>query len=207
LPTVRRTRMNEWAHLIWITVQHEFSDLNDVSNIAQVVIRLCVALVLGGVLGFEREMAGRDAGLRTHMLVATGSALFMLVPLQAGFSREDMSRVLQGLVSGIGFLGAGAIIKLSAEREVRGLTTAASLWLAAGVGVAAGLGREATAILSTGIALLILAGVRALKPSSSDRTDERGTGGTASRDHRSGELRHDLARPDEERPGGGSRDR
>jgi putative Mg2+ transporter-C (MgtC) family protein len=157
--------MNGWMHEVWVVSQREFSDLNDVASITQLVIRLCVALVLGSVLGFERELAGRDAGLRTHMLVSTGSALFVLVPLQAGFAQDDMSRVLQWLVSGIGFLGAGAIIKLSAEREVRGLTTAASLWFAAGIGVAAGLGREATAILSTVIALLILAGLRALKQS------------------------------------------
>ncbi|CAB3752915.1 hypothetical protein LMG29739_01618 [Paraburkholderia solisilvae] len=199
--------MNDWVQPIWITIQREFSDLNDASNITQLVIRLCVALVLGGILGFERELAGRDAGLRTHMLVATGSALFMLVPLQAGFSQDDMSRVLQGLVSGIGFLGAGAIIKLSAEREVRGLTTAASLWFAAGVGVAAGLGREATAILSTVIALLILAGVRALKPSSSDGTDKRETDGTACRDDRSGELRRGPPRSGEAQPRGASHDR
>jgi putative Mg2+ transporter-C (MgtC) family protein len=144
-------------------VQAEFSDLNDTADVTQVVVRLGLALLLGGILGFEREMAGRDAGLRTHMLVAVGSALFVLVPLQAGFSQENMSRVIQGLVSGIGFLGAGAIIKLSAEREVRGLTTAASLWVSAAVGMAAGLGREATAILSVAIALVILAGVRMRK--------------------------------------------
>jgi len=165
--------MGGWWHEVWLTVAREFSDLDDVKAITQVVMRLGLALLLGGALGFEREMAGRDAGLRTHMLVATGSALFVLVPLQAGFSQDNMSRVLQGLVSGIGFLGAGAIIKLSAEREVRGLTTAASLWLAAGVGVAAGLGREATAILSTVIALVILGGVRMFKPLVPHNTDDK----------------------------------
>jgi putative Mg2+ transporter-C (MgtC) family protein len=157
--------MNRWRYEVWATAQREFSDLNDASNITQVVMRLGLALILGGVIGFEREMAGRDAGLRTHMLVAVGSALFVLVPLQAGFSQENMSRVLQGLVSGIGFLGAGAIIKLSAQREVRGLTTAASLWLSAGIGMASGLGREATAILSVAVALIILAGARVFKRS------------------------------------------
>jgi putative Mg2+ transporter-C (MgtC) family protein len=155
--------MNGWWHEVWMTIQQEFSDLGDASSVTQVVMRLGLALILGGVLGFEREMAGRDAGLRTHMLVAVGAALFMVVPLQAGFSQDNMSRVLQGLVSGVGFLGAGAIIKLSAEREVRGLTTAASLWFSAGVGVAAGLGHEATAILSVALALAILAGARVFR--------------------------------------------
>jgi putative Mg2+ transporter-C (MgtC) family protein len=160
------TTMHRWWGEVWLTVQSEFADLDDAANLSQLFIRLVVALVLGGVLGFEREMAGRDAGVRTHMMVSVGSALFVLVPLQAGFSQENLSRVLQGLVSGIGFLGAGAIMKLSAEREVRGLTTAASLWVAAGIGMAAGMGREATAILSLAIALLILSGTRLIKKSS-----------------------------------------
>jgi putative Mg2+ transporter-C (MgtC) family protein len=102
--------MNDWWHEAWSTAQQEFLDLGDAANVTQVVMRLGLALILGGVLGFEREMAGRDAGLRTHMLVAVGCALFVVVPLQAGFSQDSMSRVLQGLVSGVGFLGAGAIM-------------------------------------------------------------------------------------------------
>jgi putative Mg2+ transporter-C (MgtC) family protein len=150
-------------HVVWATAQAEFSDLGSVADVTQVLMRLGLALILGGILGFERELSRRDAGMRTHMMVAVGAALFVVVPLQAGFSQDNMSRVLQGLVSGIGFLGAGAIIKLSAEREVRGLTTAASLWLSAGVGVASGLGREATAILSVAIALAILSSARLFK--------------------------------------------
>jgi putative Mg2+ transporter-C (MgtC) family protein len=155
--------MDNWWHVVWATARAEFSDLGSVAEVTQVLMRLGLALILGGIIGFEREMSKRDAGIRTHMMVAVGAALFVVVPLQAGFSQEDMSRVLQGLVSGVGFLGAGAIIKLSAEREVRGLTTAASIWLSAGVGVAAGLGREATAILSVAIALAILSSSRLLK--------------------------------------------
>jgi putative Mg2+ transporter-C (MgtC) family protein len=164
--------MTGWWHEVWKKVLGEFADLNDVADLTQLFIRLVVALVLGGVLGFEREMAGRDAGMRTHMMVSVGSALFVLVPLQAGFSQDNLSRVLQGLVSGIGFLGAGAIMKLSAEREVRGLTTAASLWVAAGLGMAAGMGREATAILSLAIALLILSGARLFRKTSSPEDDK-----------------------------------
>jgi putative Mg2+ transporter-C (MgtC) family protein len=160
--------MNNWWHVVWTTARAEFSDLGSAADVMQVLMRLGLALILGGILGFEREMSRRDAGMRTHMMVAVGSALFVVVPLQAGFSQDNMSRVLQGLVSGVGFLGAGAIIKLSAEREVRGLTTAASLWLSAGVGVAAGLGREATAILSVAIALAILSSARLFKSRESD---------------------------------------
>jgi len=106
------------------------------------------------VLGFEREMAGRDAGLRTHMLVATGSALFVLVPLQAGFSQDNMSRVLQGLVSGIGFLGAGVIFKEGLT--VRGLTTAASIWTTAAIGILLGIGFWFAAILGAATTLIVL---------------------------------------------------
>jgi putative Mg2+ transporter-C (MgtC) family protein len=155
--------MANWWHAVWAVARAEFSDLGSMADVLQVLMRLGLALILGGILGFEREMSRRDAGMRTHMMVSVGAALFVVVPLQAGFSQDNMSRVLQGLVSGVGFLGAGAIIKLSAEREVRGLTTAASLWLSAGVGVAAGLGREATAILSVAIALAILSSARLFK--------------------------------------------
>ena len=91
------------------------------------------------------------------MLVALGAALFVLIPQQAGVSDADLSRVMRRLVAGVGFLGAGAIIKGNGgEEDIRGLTTAAGIWLTAAIGMAAGLGREATAVLSTLIALLIL---------------------------------------------------
>jgi putative Mg2+ transporter-C (MgtC) family protein len=149
--------MNEpWA-TVWATIRQEFSDLADAEQMTRVCVRLLVAVTLGGMLGYERETKGVAAGLRTHMLVALGAALFVLVPIQAGMSVPDMSRVLQGVVSGIGFLGAGAIIKLSQDREIRGVTTAASIWLTAAIGIAAGMGMEMTAILSTFLALIILA--------------------------------------------------
>ena len=141
----------------------EFSDLSDVADITRLVLRLLIALALGGVLGWERERSGTAAGLRTHMLVAVGATLFVFVPLQSGFEVADLSRVLQGLVAGIGFLGAGAILKLSDKEEIRGLTTAASLWMTAAIGVAVGMGREATAILSTVVALIILSVIGRLK--------------------------------------------
>ncbi len=141
------------------TVQAEFSDATDVEQITRILTRLLLAAVLGGVLGYEREHKGKAAGIRTHMLVAMGASLFVLVPQQAGMLAPDLSRVIQGIVAGIGFLGAGAIIKHRGEEDVRGLTTAASVWLTAAIGIACGLGRESTAVLSTLLALAILAGV------------------------------------------------
>jgi putative Mg2+ transporter-C (MgtC) family protein len=82
--------------------------------------------------------------------------LFVLIPLQAGMKIEDLSRVLQGVTAGVGFLGAGAILKQSNKNDIRGLTTAASVWLTSAVGIAAGMGREATAVLSALFALIIL---------------------------------------------------
>lgn len=159
-----------WWQQVWSTIQYEFSDLGDVEGITRVVVRLLVAVLLGGLLGYERESVGASAGLRTHMLVSLGSALFVLIPLQAGMKIEDLSRVLQGVTAGIGFLGAGAILKLKDENDIKGLTTAASVWLTAAVGVSAGMGREATAVLSTVFALVILALLR-LPQIRNNRTD------------------------------------
>lgn len=91
------------------------------------------------------------------MLVAVGAALFVIGPLQVGMPIADMSRVLQGIVQGIGFLGAGAIIFSTTHQKIQGLTTAANIWVTAGIGVLAGLGLDATAVLATLIVLIILA--------------------------------------------------
>lgn len=148
---------------IWNTVLSEFSDIPDATQITRITLRLLVAAILGGLLGYEREMHGKNAGVRTHMLVAIGAALFILVPQQAGASTEDLTRVLQGLIAGVGFLGAGAIIQGTKDVETRGLTTAAGLWVTAAIGVSAGMGRESTAVLSTLLALFILSVVRGFR--------------------------------------------
>lgn len=142
---------------IWSAVTQELSDLPDIATITRIILRLTLAALLGGMLGYERELKERNAGVRTHMLVAVGAALFVIGPLQSGMEIADLSRVLQGIVQGIGFLGAGAIIVRTAERKIQGLTTAASIWATAGIGIAAGLGLEAMAVLSTIIVLIILA--------------------------------------------------
>ena len=114
----------------------------DVAIVTQLVLRMLLATLLGSLLGYQREHQGKEAGMRTHMLVALGSTFFVLIPLQAGMPLGDLSRVLQGLISGIGFLVAGAILKQQDTEQIHGLTTAAGLWLTASVGVAVGLGRK-----------------------------------------------------------------
>ncbi|MCR5885937.1 MgtC/SapB family protein [Rhizobacter sp. J219] len=145
-----------WTRIL-DTIAAEFSDAVDAEQITRILLRLLLAAVLGGILGYEREQQGKAAGIRTHMLVAMGAALFVLVPQQGGMEIDDMSRVIQGVVAGIGFLGAGAIIKNRSEENVLGLTTAAGVWMTAAIGIACGLGREMTAVLSTVLALGVLA--------------------------------------------------
>ncbi|MGX0940295.1 putative membrane protein YhiD involved in acid resistance [Cupriavidus metallidurans] len=100
------------------TLSSEFSDLANAAEAVRAVVRMTVSIVLGGLLGYERESSGKSAGVRTHMLVALGACVFVVVPLQAGVQLADMSRVLQGLTSGIGFLCAGAILKPDNETHV-----------------------------------------------------------------------------------------
>lgn len=138
----------------------EFNDLSDVGQATTVSFRLLLAAVLGGALGFERESAGKAAGMRTHMLVAIGAAMFLMAVNLAGGGDPESSRIIQGLVAGIGFLGAGAIVKGKPGEEIHGLTTAASIWMTAAIGVAVGLGHASTAILSTVLALLVLAAMQ-----------------------------------------------
>jgi putative Mg2+ transporter-C (MgtC) family protein len=148
--------MSEWWQDISSLVVAEFSDLSDVTEFTRLILRLAIAAALGGLLGWERERSGKAAGMRTHMLVAMGAALFVLIPQQMNMSDEDLARVIQGVITGVGFLGAGTILKSANEATVKGLTTAAGLWLTAAIGIAAGLGREASAVLSTILALIIL---------------------------------------------------
>jgi putative Mg2+ transporter-C (MgtC) family protein len=115
--------------------------LPDVAQLVRVLVRVIVAAALGGFLGLERERAGKAAGLRTHMLVALGAALFVLFQSEAGMGPGDLSRVIQGVATGIGFIGAGTILKNTNNEEIQGLTTAASIWLTAAIGMAVGAGR------------------------------------------------------------------
>jgi len=139
--------------------------LPDVDTSTTIVVRVLVAAILGGMVGWERENKGRAAGLKTHILVSIGSALFVLAPLLSGIDGGDVTRVMQGIVSGIGFLGAGAILKLDKGERVEGLTTAAGVWMTAAIGMAAGMGQEMIALFTTIMALLVVGAVPKLQRS------------------------------------------
>jgi len=149
---------------VWRGIQADFADVPGLAEVTQIVVRLLLAALLGGLVGFQRERRGKAAGLRTHMLVALGAAFFVLIPAQAGMPLADLSRVLQGIITGVGFLGAGTILKRQASEEIEGLTTAAGLWLTAAVGSAAGMGRETSAVLSTVLAFIILSLLPRIRP-------------------------------------------
>lgn len=135
------------------------SGLPDSNELAHVAVRLLAAVLLGAIIGLQRELAGKAAGLRTHILVALGTTLFVLAAAGSGMSSEGVSRVVQGISTGIGFIGAGAILKLSATREIQGLTTAAGIWMTAAIGVAVGLGGLGLALLGTMLTWSILASI------------------------------------------------
>ena len=152
---------------LWRALTEEFP----ASEPALVVgVRLVLAAILGGALGLERELSGKPAGLRTHMLVTLGAALFVIGMAEAGGSASDVSRVVQGVATGIGFVGAGAILKAESTTHVTGLTTAASIWLTAGVGVAVGAGRIWVPVVGVALALCILAGIGWLEAALGHRT-------------------------------------
>jgi len=118
------------------------------------MLRLLLSAVLGGVIGFERERAKKAAGLRTHILICLGACLFTVVSIY-GFG-GDIARVAAGVVTGIGFIGAGAIIRGGREGIIAGLTTAATIWSVAGIGLAAGAGLYLVAVVATLLILLVL---------------------------------------------------
>jgi putative Mg2+ transporter-C (MgtC) family protein len=126
-------------------------------SFAEDLTRLTLAVALGGAIGLEREWKGHWAGLRTHILVAMGCAIFVIAGIEiVGRESESVTRVIQGVASGIGFLGAGTILKLDQKQEIKGLTTAASIWLAAALGTAAGSGEYALATAAVLASLFVL---------------------------------------------------
>ena len=150
--------------IIWQELSSGFANTE---QLIRFTIRLTAAVILGAMIGIERERAGKEAGLRTHILVTLGTCSVVLACTGYEMTTEGLSRVIQGIVTGIGFIGAGTILKLNEERDIRGLTTAAGLWMTCGVGVAVGLGELALALLCslmTLIVLGVLGKVDAIKP-------------------------------------------
>jgi putative Mg2+ transporter-C (MgtC) family protein len=131
--------------------------LPDLTHLVRILGRLSVALIIGAAIGLQRQVAHKTAGMRTHMLVALGTALLLVTASDAGLSNSDLSRIVQGIITGIGFLGGGAILKLTTEHEIHGLTTAAGIWLTAAAAAAAGLGQMAAALIGLVFALVVLA--------------------------------------------------
>lgn len=126
-------------------------------------LRLLLATVLGSIIGWDREYDQKAAGLRTNMLVSLGAALFVLIPIQAGIvdqHPDTLSRAIQGVITGVGFVGAGSILR---HKRVQGLTSAAAIWVSAGLGVASGVGQWELGVLGVVLAVVILRGIKILE--------------------------------------------
>lgn len=138
-------------------IGQDLDEFRDLGSLIRTAFRLVLAGILGGLLGLERTFRARPAGLRTYMLVSVGSASSVIVSEQVGIAGGDLSRIVQGLLTGVGFLGAGIIFRSDQPFHAQGLTTAAGIWLTASLGMAVGFGHPATALLMTLLSLLILA--------------------------------------------------
>jgi putative Mg2+ transporter-C (MgtC) family protein len=141
--------------VLWSELSHGIPDWRE---FAVIMIRLVAATALGAAIGYERETAGKAAGLRTHILVTAGTAVFVLGGIAAGMKADSdaISRVIQGIVTGIGFVGAGSILKRESEENIQGITTSASIWMAAAIGVTVGLGGLGLALIATVLTLIVL---------------------------------------------------
>ena len=152
--------------------------LHGPDQLAHVVIRLLAATLFGGLIGIQRESTRKPAGLRTHLLVSLATAAFVIA-CSGSMTSDGVSRVIQGIATGIGFIGAGTILKLSQEHQIKGLTTAASVWMTAAIGVTVGLGALGIAMMITVLALIILSLVRlerAIEHEPHDQVDKKTNG-------------------------------
>jgi putative Mg2+ transporter-C (MgtC) family protein len=141
----------------------------DPDNWPALTFRLVLSLVAGGAIGWNRQQTGKAAGLRTHMLVSLGAALFVMIPLleHPSATMDTLSRAIQGVATGIGFLGAGEILhtrtQTSGKPRVKGLTSAASIWVTAALGVVAGCGLWQLSLMGTLMTILVLSGAKRLE--------------------------------------------
>lgn len=137
------------------TVWNELASFSN-EEIIRIAVRIAAAVLFGAMIGYEREAAGKAAGFRTHILVTLGATLFVLAGSQNGMDSAGLSRVIQGIITGIGFIGAGSILKGTDKQFVKGLTTSAGIWMAAAIGVTVGLGSVGLAFVASVITLVVL---------------------------------------------------
>lgn len=130
--------------------------LRDPDDAIRLIVRLLAAMILGGIVGIQRERVGKAAGMRTHILVTMGTAMFVIACMSFEMQSDALSRVIQGIATGIGFIGTGAILKQTEKFEIHGLTTAAGLFMTSAVGVAVGLGRIGLATIGAVLAWVVL---------------------------------------------------
>jgi putative Mg2+ transporter-C (MgtC) family protein len=146
--------------------QEILGTLPDTRHLVRVGWRLLIALLVGALIGYQRQRAGKAAGLRTHLLVAMGTSMFVICAAEFGMKNDALSRVIQGIVTGIGFLGTGAILKRTHPQEIHGVTTAAGIWMTAAVSVAIGLGQIVVGVCGAVLTWIVLAVLRKLEPGS-----------------------------------------
>jgi putative Mg2+ transporter-C (MgtC) family protein len=123
---------------------------------ARIGVQLLLALSIGALIGAQRERTGKAAGMRTHILVALGTSLFVIASVESGMHEDAVSRVIQGIATGIGFLGAGSILKVKEDYEIHGLTTAAGIWMTAALAVAVGLGQLVIGVVGAVVTWIVL---------------------------------------------------
>jgi putative Mg2+ transporter-C (MgtC) family protein len=152
--------------ILW---QEFFRGMPDRQQLIQVLIRLIAAVLIGAMIGYEREKAGKSAGLRTHVLVTLGTCLFVMSGTAFGMSSDGLSRIIQGIATGIGFIGAGSILKIGQEHHIRGLTTSAGILMTSAIGVSIGLGMVGIAIVAGVLTLIVLAVLRRFELKDDDR--------------------------------------
>lgn len=151
--------------------------VNTSPDATAIAIRLGLAMVAGAIVGVDRELKRKPAGLRTHALVSLGAAIVLIATVGASQGAPDaMSRAIQGIITGIGFLGAGVIMQHEAERRVEGLTTAASIWVAAALGIACGAGIVELALIAVAATIVVLVGGNWIESAIGRRSDDKPPG-------------------------------
>jgi putative Mg2+ transporter-C (MgtC) family protein len=153
---------------ISVAIRDDFQGFWNAEQLTHLVLRVGIACIAGAIVGYQRERFGKAAGLRTHMLITAGTSLFVVICYLEQMDHRDLSRVLQGIITGIGFLGGGVILKLEKDQEIKGLTSAAAVWYVAALGIASGLGQLTLALLGAIVGFLILELLGRMEPNNQE---------------------------------------